>query len=194
MSKPSSATALPPLERSPGSLWRARRVRWSTRGAGAAAMVAVLTLAGCSTLPPAAPVDVPSSRAVVPESGSPGGAATNAVPHDRQVSAAATARVDAVELAVEATRLFCRPRVSRARWLGDLGRVLTLQAAAVYATVDPARVGCSRVGQPARAGEGDGFTQLVTVTTNTSPCRVLLSRASLSAPWLVLRIIPAGTR
>lgn len=196
MSKPSSAAPRPPLERRLGSLWQDRRVPWRTCGTAAAAMVAVLTLAGCSTLPTARPVDVPSSRAVLSDSESPDATRTGAipVPHDRPASAPATARADAVELAVEATRLFCRPRLTRERWVGDLDRVLTLQAASVYATVDPARVQCSRVGQAARAGEGDGFTQLVTVPTDTWPYRVSLSRASLSAPWLVFRITPTGTR
>lgn len=195
MSKPSSGSCRPRLERSPGSVWRPGRVPWRTRGAGAAAMAAVLTLAGCSALPSEGSAGVPWSRAVVSESQSPADKTTAAgpVPHDRQASATA-ARFDGVGLAVEATRLFCRPRVSRARWIADLDRVLTLEAASVYATVDPARVQCSRVGQPARAGEGDGFTEVVTVPTDTSPCRVSLSRASLSAPWLVFRITPTGPR
>lgn len=195
MIQPSSATPRPPLEHSPRSPWREGRLPRTIPRAVAAATVAVLILAGCSTLPSAHSAGAPSSRALVSESGSAGEATTSAVPvpHDRAASAAPT-RADGVGLAVEATRLFCRPRVSRARWIGDLDRVLTLEAAAVYATVDPARVQCSRVGQPAQAGEGDRFTQLVTVPTNTSPCRVFLSRTSLSAPWLVFRITPTGTR
>lgn len=175
------------------SSWRPGRASLRrAAGTAAAAAAAALVLAGCSTGSEvqSGPVEVRSSG--LPSSyGAPAGSSAM---HDRQGSTTTSAQPDAVQVAVEAIRLFCRPRLRQTRWIADLDRVLTLEAASVYATVDPARVQCSRVELPARADEGDGYTQLVMVPTDGSMYRVTLSKSSLSQPWLVFRIAPAPAR
>jgi len=89
-----------------------------------------------------------------------------------------------------AMRAFCRPRLTRPVWIADLDRYLTLAAASAYATVQPSRVACTRVTATAHQGEGDDFTQLVTVRTDAGLYRVTVTRASASGRWLVFRIAP----
>jgi hypothetical protein len=173
--------------------WRPSRASLRrAAGTAAAAAAAALVLAGCSTgfEVQSGPADMQSSALPFSYRAPAGSSAL----HDRQASTTTSAQPDAVQVAVEATRLFCRPRLRQTRWIADLDRVLTLDAASVYATVDPARVQCSRVELPARAVEGDGYTQLVMVPTDGSVYRVTLSKSSLSQPWLVFRISPAPPR
>ena len=150
----------------------------------------VLALAGCAPhLPEKSPVE-PSTSAqsrAVPSTGSKHG------PHDRRTSSTPEA-IAPLNTAVAAAERFCRPALSESRWFADLSPLLTLEAGSVYATVDPARVQCLRVVLPAHKDEGDGFTQVITVRTDRSPYRVTLSRSSLSDPWLVFRITPAGDK
>lgn len=156
---------------------------------GAAAML-VLALAGCAPhLPEKSPIEPAASAQsrAEPPTGS------KHSPHDRQTPATPEATAP-LNTAVAAAKRFCRPELSDSRWFADLSPLLTLEAASVYSTVNPARVQCSQVVLPARKEEGDGFTQVVTVRTDRSPYRVTLSRSSLSDPWLVFRITPAGEK
>ena len=157
---------------------------------GSAAAILLLALAGCAPhLPEKSPVEPAASTqpSAMPSNGSKHGL------HDRQTSAT-PAVIATLDTAVAAAKRFCRPELSKSRWFADLSPLLTLEAASVYATVNPARVQCSRVVLPARKDEGDGFTQVITVQTDRSPYRVVLSRSSLSDPWLVFRITPVGQK
>jgi hypothetical protein len=87
-------------------------------------------------------------------------------------------------------RSFCHPERSPQAWLAGLDPYLTLAAASAYATVQPSRVTCTRVTATARLGEGDDFTQLVTVRTDAGIYRVTVTRASAAEGWLVFRIAP----
>jgi hypothetical protein len=87
-------------------------------------------------------------------------------------------------------RSFCHPERSQQAWIVSLDPYLTVTAASVYATVQPARVACTRVTAAAHPGEGDDFTRLVTVRTDAGPYRVTVTRASASERWRVFRIAP----
>ena len=157
---------------------------------GSAAALLLLVLTGCAPhLPEKNPFD---SSAASPSSAAPG-TVLDSGPHDFQGSATSAA-ADPLDLGLEAVRRFCRPLLPEAQWIAELYPLLTLEAASQYATVDPGRVQCSMVLTPARANEGDGFTRIVTVRTDRSSYRVVLSRSSLSAPWLVFRIALSGEK
>lgn len=155
-----------------------------------AVMASVLT--GCGSSPQTDSGHTPDDPVSVPrhaKTPSPDSSVTG--PHDRE-STHKDLQDDAVEIALQAMGRFCRPQLSPADWISGLDPLLTLEAASAYATVNPARVRCTRTAPPARLLEGDGFTQVVAVPTDGSAYRVTLTRSSLSDPWLVSRITPAG--
>lgn len=124
----------------------------------------------------------PSAVTVVPDE--------TAVPHDQELTSSAAPTAGTDVLASAAMRSFCHPERSQQAWIAGLNPYLTLAAASAYATVQPARVSCTRVTAIAHPGEGDNFTQLVTVRTDAGPYRVTVTRASASERWLVFRIAP----
>lgn len=109
-----------------------------------------------------------------------------AAPHDQELTSSAGTNT----LASAAMRSFCHPERSPQAWIAGLDPYLTLAAASAYATVQPARVACTRVIAIVHPGEGDDFTQLVTVRTDAGLYRVTVTRASATERWLVFRIAP----
>lgn len=160
-----------------------------TAAAGGAALL--LTLTGCSSTPdtgaasPRPAAEPTPSATPVPHGSAPEGAAPDGAGQSTRAGLA---------VAAHATGLFCRPTVSRSKWISDLDAELTLEAAAAYRTVDPARIPCRKVTGPAEAVTGDDYTQLVTVPTDAGRYRVTLSRSSPTASWLVFRITPEGRK
>ena len=118
-----------------------------------------------------------------------------AVPHDAVPSATAGNDVaEAAHTAGAALRAFCQPRRSPSAWIAGLDPWLTMSAAAVYATVDPARVPCSRVTDAGHAAAGDAFTRVVVIPTDAGRYRVTVSRQSTTAPWLASQLVPMVAR
>lgn len=163
----------------------------------AAAGVLLFGLTGCTPSPADRSDSAPQGSSPVPTAGaprlsSPSGSSSPGL-HDLEPTHSAVIG-GVLQIAVEAMGRFCRPRLSAARWIAGLDPFLTLEASTVYASVDPARVQCSRVAPPAQLVEGDGFTQVATVQTDRSAYRVILSRSSLSDPWLVSHIAPGNAQ
>ena len=157
----------------------ARRLRHVVSGSAATALV--LALSGCAVQQP------PETGVSIAET--PRATATGS-PHDWSMPSATSPAEGTSALAAVAMRAFCRPQLTRPVWIADLDRYLTLAAASAYATVQPSRVVCTRVTAAAHAGEGDGFTQLVTVPTDAGLYRVTVTRESVAERWLVFRIAP----
>ncbi len=122
----------------------------------------------------------PSISTVVPDD--------TPAPHDQEKASSPSPSAGTNSLATAAMRSFCHPERSRQAWIAGLDPYLTLAAASAYATVQPSRVDCTRVIATAHSGEGDDFTQLVTVPTDAGLYHVTVTRASASERWLVFRI------
>ena len=169
---------------------RGVRVRRRELQSSAVGLLLLVGVCGCAPSAIAHPGENPSrtanatSRAstVVPEE--------TAAPHDQELASSASATAETDVLASAAMRSFCHPERPQQAWIAGLDPYLTLAAASAYATVQPARVACTRVTATAHPGEGDDFTQLVTVRTDAGLYRVTVTRASASERWLVFRIAP----
>ena len=157
----------------------ARRLRHAVSGSAATALVLALT--GCAVQQP------PETGVSIAETAQ---TTSTRSPHDWSMPSATSSSEGTSALAALAMRAFCRPQLTRPVWIADLDRYLTLAAASAYATVQPSRVACTRVIATAHSGEGDDFTQLVTVPTDAGLYRVTVTRALASERWLVFRIAP----
>ena len=169
---------------------RGVRVRRRALQSAAVGLLLLLGVCGCAASATAHAAENPSRTANATSRAStvvPGG---TAAPHDQELksSEAPTAGTDV--LASAAMRSFCHPERPQQAWIAGLDPYLTLAAASAYATVQPSRVACTRVTATAHPGEGDGFTELVTVPTDAGLYRVTVTRASASERWLVFRIAP----
>lgn len=111
-------------------------------------------------------------------------------PHDDIPTSSSTPSVQVTALAGRVVERFCRPTLSRQKWIAGLDPFLSLAGADAYSTVDPSRVACTRVTGSPRAGVGDEYTRVVTVPTDVGPYRVTVTREAVSDPWLVFRVAP----
>lgn len=173
---------------------RGVRVRRRELQSAAAGLVLVLGVCGCAPSATAHPSENTSRMTTGTSSTSPLVPGDTAAPHDQELTSSPAPMAGTNALASAAMRSFCHPERSQQAWIASLDPYLTLTAASVYATVQPARVACTRVTAAAHTGEGDDFTQLVTVPTDAGHYRVTVTRASASARWLVFRIAPVTAR
>ncbi|GAB4082769.1 hypothetical protein GCU67_20305 [Modestobacter muralis] len=108
----------------------------------------------------------------------------------------AASSVAAVDLAQRAMTAFARPTLGADPWFTELAPLLTPATRSAYTGTDPAEV-------PARAVTGGGrleestsaFLAYVVIPTDVGDYRLLLSRESGTADWLVETITaPDGVR
>ena len=154
---------------------------------------ALLGVSGCSASP--SNLTSPSSGARVPTAANVVVSPSSRPPTDAGASSDSSAVAASVGAAEQALTAYCRPHLTRARWLDALSPYLTQDAAAAYATVDPARVACSGRRGAGRVVEGDAaFTMRVAAGTDAGTYTVWLSRPGVGRPWLVDRFVPPGRR
>lgn len=175
--------ASPPLRR---DVWVRRRELQSL----AVGLLLLLSICGCAPSATAHPGENPSRTAKATSRASTIVPDETAAPHDQEPTSSPSPSAQTNALASAAMRSFCHPERSQPAWIAGLDPYLTLAAASAYATVQPARVACTRVTATAHPGEGDDFTRLVTVPTDAGRYRVTITRASASERWLVFRIAP----
>ena len=170
-------------------LRRGVRVRRRELQSAAVGLLLLLGVCGCASATAHAGEN-PSRTANATSQASTVVPGETASPHDQELTSSAAPTAGTDVLASAAMRSFCHPERSQQAWIAGLDPYLTLAAASAYATVQPARVACTRVTATAHPGEGDDFTQLVTVRTDAGLYRVTVTRALASERWLVFRIAP----
>lgn len=173
---------------------RGIRVRRRELQSAAASLVVLLGVCGCA---PSATAHAGENASQTANTAPPAVTAVpdeTAAPHDQELTSSASATAGTDVLASAAMRSFCHPKRSQQAWIAGLDPYLTLAAAFAYATVQPARVACTLVTATTHPGQGDDFTQLVTVRTDAGLYRVTVTRASASERWLVFRIAPVSAQ
>jgi hypothetical protein len=102
----------------------------------------------------------------------------------------------AVDLAHRAMAAFARPTVDPDTWFTDLAPLLTPAGRSAYVGTDPAEVPAHAVTGPGLTEESPSvFLAYVVVPTDVGDYRLLLSRESGTAGWLVETITaPDGVR
>lgn len=174
----------------PTSSRRDVRVRRRELQSAAAGLLLLLGVCGCAPSATAHAGENASRTAKTTSSASTVVPDETAALHDRELTLSPSPSAGTNALASAALRSFCHPERSQQAWIAGLDQYLTLAAASAYATVQPSRVACTRVTATVHPGEGDEFTQLVTVRTDAGLYRVTVTRASTSERWLVFRIAP----
>jgi hypothetical protein len=97
----------------------------------------------------------------------------------------------ATQVALDATRAYCRPTLDDEVWFEELAGFLTAAGQEAHYGTDPAEVACSEVAGTSMAGDSTtAYLATVAVITNAGPYEVLLSRVGAGEPWLVERISP----
>ena len=100
-------------------------------------------------------------------------------------------RSSAIAAAEQAMTAFARPSLDYDTWWAELVPLLTQQATADYAYVDPGNIPASRV-----TGSGElvevtsAYVANVEVPTDAGTYTLVLSRANAAAPWLASRFTP----
>lgn len=167
-------------------------------------LAVVIGLAGalvCGCSDGAVP-DATTATAATPATAAP---ATVDGPNDVEMSAQpapvlptqdAASSAAAVDLAQRAMTAFARPTLNADTWFADLAPLLTPSARAAYTGTDPAEVPTRAVTGPGRAAESpSAFLADIVVPTDVGNYRLLLSRESGDADWLVETITaPDGVR
>lgn len=153
----------------------------------------------------AAPTDVPTTslevpgEVVMPEldqfSPAPGGAVDEDTEQTIRAQAVPSwdegSRAAAVTAAGAVMTAFARPDLDAAAWTAGLQPLLTPEAAADYAYVDPATVPATAVSGPGVLVEdASAYVAGVDVPTDVGVYRVVLSRSDATAPWLGERVTP----
>ncbi|MFQ1004393.1 hypothetical protein [Modestobacter sp. SSW1-42] len=108
----------------------------------------------------------------------------------------ATSSAAAVDLAQRAMTAFARPTVDPDTWLTELSPLLSPTARSAFVGTDPDEVPAHAVTGPGRAEDSpSAFLAYVVVPTDVGDYRLLLSRESGDAGWLVETITaPDGVR
>jgi len=105
----------------------------------------------------------------------------------------ATSRKAATAAATTAMTAFAQPGLGYDEWWAVLEPLLSAQAQADYAFVDPANVPAKAVTGAARlVDESSAYIAHVSVPTDAGVYTVVLSRIDAGAPWLAERITPPG--
>lgn len=137
--------------------------------------------AGASATPSTAPapsglVDEDTGEVITPRA---------APEWDTQSRAAAAAAGE------EVMRAFARPDLDHESWWAALEPLLSSEAQADYAYVDPANIPAREVtAEPSVREDTSAYIAHVTVPTDIGEYTVLLSRQDANAPWLAERITP----
>ena len=103
----------------------------------------------------------------------------------------ATSRAAALSAARHGLALYARKDLSRAGWWSALAPHLSVSAAAAYRQSDPQAIPVTAVRGPARiTAAPDPELALTQIPTDAGTYRVLVSRDSPTARWLIERITP----
>lgn len=173
-----------------------------------ALLLLVLACGACAKTPTAQSVDTvaqsdtspPSAAAPTEEEpqSTPATAASEIIDDDtgQPVQTQAVAQWDeesreaVIEAATTAMTLFARPHVDHDTWWSDLEPLLTDQARADYAYVDPAVIPAHTVGQARLVDESSAYVAAVEVDTDVGAYTVTLIRQTGDSPWLASRFTP----
>ena len=154
----------------------------------AAASIALTACAGTPADSPASTegsARTPSTTPSAPLPDSTGSTGHAEPSWDAASRRAATAAGDEIMTA------FARPRLSEEAWWAGLEPLLSTEARALYAAVDPANVPANAVtGKGKLLDEASAYIARVQVPTNIGRYTVVLSRDSVNAEWQGERITP----
>jgi len=174
------------------------------RGAATSSVIAALLLAGsagCSGPASTPPLSQTTSGAVSSAASpsfveGPNDTAMTAPPAPVAPTQDAASSAAAVDVAQRAMTAFARPSLAADVWFGELAPLLTPAARAAYTGTDPAEVPTRAVTGPGRAeASPSAFLAYVVVPSDVGEYRLLLSRESGDADWLVETITaPDGVR
>ncbi len=103
-------------------------------------------------------------------------------------------RASVVSAGVRAMELYARPKITQARWYGDLAVLMTDQAKADYAYVEPQAIAATAVSSGGvLVDDTSAYVGHVSVPTDVGVYAVMLIRQSATDPWLISKFtLPEG--
>lgn len=163
----------------------------------AAAVAAVIVLAGCASTAPAS--DSTPTQQVQPSSAPTVGEHPQVAPNAPAATALTwdqPSRDAALDTATKAMTLYARPTVGEGKWLAELKPLLTPAAAEDYSYVDPSLIPISTFGAgDLVVAEDNGFAALARFGSPSGTYGVQLHRTGKDAPFKVVRfVVPDGAK